>query len=170
MGDLPGSGIEPLLTALAGAAWATREAHSFFLDTTFLKISVGLTPSFPSRPLQMSPIPWGPSLTIPLKAAAWLPAPALLIPSLSSISLTQLHFFRICHILMNDIISLFVMLIIFPGLPSSSRKKYNHLQFLNNEWNFCLFWSLSVLSSRECLAHSWQSNFPFGCSTESMES
>ena len=50
-------------------AWATREAHSFYLDTTFLKISVGLTPSFPSRLLQTSPIPWGPSLTILLNCS-----------------------------------------------------------------------------------------------------
>ena len=58
----------------------------------------------------------------------------------------------------------------FPGFPSSSRRKYDHPQFLNNERNFCLFWSLSMSSSRECLAHSWQSNFPFGCATESMAS
>ena len=28
----------------------------------------------------------------------------------------------------------------------------------------------SMSSSRECLVHSWQSNFPFGCATESMAS
>lgn len=85
MGDLPDQGSNPcfLLWQVDFLALSRQGSPLLLSWYCLLKIACRANPSFPSRLLQMSPVPWGPSLTIVLKTAAWLLTPAFWSLSLS---------------------------------------------------------------------------------------